>query len=481
MKNFKLRKSVLCAGLVMTIASMGLSPVSYSAASLCTDTALAGISLILDQYSDTVESEAVEASVASIQSLEEVGVETETTEEQELVEGRTVEETTSEETSEDAEEPAEEPVKESEYANVGISIANNYVNIRRKPNTESKVLGKLYKGSAATILKRKDEWVKIKSGSVTGWINSEFLAIGFDAEELVDTYGTKWATVTCTTLYVREKKSTDSTILTMVPIDETFEIKKEGKDWVKIVVDAGDEADNATIGWVSKDYVDMSVTFEEAISIEEEEAEARRKAEAEAALEAQRKAEADRLAALQAAANNTTSSSSSNSSSSSQSSSSSSASSSSQSSKPSSSTSNSQSSKPSNSTSNSTSGQTSTSNGGSGSAIASFALKFVGNPYVYGGTSLTNGADCSGFTQSVFANFGISIPRTSSSQACSGRSVSIGSVQPGDLIFYASNGRINHVALYIGGGQVVHASNPRTGIRTSNMYYRQPQCARRYW
>lgn len=460
MRNKRFKKSVLCAGLVMTIASMGFSPASYSAASLSMDTALAGISLVLDQYRDTNDSKEVKASVASIETVDAEIKSAET--EETAVQGRIVEETNQTSEAQETKEVAEEPVEESEYANVGISIANNYVNIRRKPNTESKILGKLYKGSAATILKRKGEWVKIKSGSVTGWINSEFLAIGFDAEELVDTYGTKWATVTCTTLYVREKKSTDSTILTMVPIDETFEIKKEGKDWVKIVVDAGDEADNATIGWVSKDFVDMSVTFEEAISIEEEEAEARRKAEAEAALQAQRQAEAERLANQQAAANNTASSS--------QSSSSSSKPSSSSSSKPSSS-----------SSSNNSSGSSTTSNSGTGSAIASFGLKFVGNPYVYGGTSLTNGADCSGFTQSVFANFGISIPRTSSAQSCSGRSVSISSVQPGDLIFYASNGRINHVAIYIGGGQVVHASNPRTGIRTSNMYYRRPQCARRYW
>lgn len=472
MRNKSLKNSVLCAGLAMAIASTGFSPASVSAASITTDTALAGISLILDQYSEVKETEHVAVSAASIEVLEDATVATQSDEiaGNEEVQSRSIE---GREDSEEANETVEEPEQESEYANVGISIANNYVNIRRKPNTESKVLGKLYKGSAATILKRKDEWVKIKSGSVTGWINSEFLAIGFDAEELVDTYGTKWATVTCTTLYVREKKSTDSTILTMVPIDETFEIKKEGKDWVKIVVDAGDEADNATIGWVSKDYVDMSVTFEEAISIEEEEAEARRKAEAEAALEAQRQAEAERLASLQAAANNATSSSQSSSSSNTTSS----KPSSSTSSKPSGSSSNTTSSKP----SNSTSSNAPVSNSGSGSAIANFALKFVGNPYVYGGTSLTNGADCSGFTQSVFANFGISIPRTSSAQSGSGRSVSIGSVQPGDLIFYASNGRVNHVAMYIGGGQVVHASNPRTGIRTSNMYYRKPQCARRYW
>ncbi len=106
--------------------------------------------------------------------------------------------------------------------------------------------------------------------------------------------------------------------------------------------------------------------------------------------------------------------------------------------------------------------------------LCQFAKQFVGNPYVWGGTSLTKGADCSGFVQSVFKQFGVSLPRTSAVQAGVGTRVSISQAQPGDLVFYAKGGRINHVALYIGSGQVVHASSPRTGIKISNYNYRTP-------
>lgn len=123
------------------------------------------------------------------------------------------------------------------------------------------------------------------------------------------------------------------------------------------------------------------------------------------------------------------------------------------------------------------------SSGGSygGQAVADFALQFVGNPYVWGGTSLTNGADCSGFTQSVLANFGIGIPRTAASQAGSGTPVDLSSIQPGDLLFYDNGGGIGHVSMYIGNGQVVHASNSKTGIIVSSVDYRTPVCARSYF
>ena len=114
-----------------------------------------------------------------------------------------------------------------------------------------------------------------------------------------------------------------------------------------------------------------------------------------------------------------------------------------------------------------------------GQQIASYAVQFVGNPYVYGGTSLTNGADCSGFVQSVFANFGIGLSRTAASQAGGGTSVSLDSLQAGDLLFYSSSGSIDHVALYIGGGQIVHAANSASGIIISNAYYSTPVAARR--
>lgn len=111
----------------------------------------------------------------------------------------------------------------------------------------------------------------------------------------------------------------------------------------------------------------------------------------------------------------------------------------------------------------------------SDSDIVSYALQFVGNPYVSGGTSLTNGADCSGFTQSVFKHFGISIPRTSGEQALSGTTVSDEEKRPGDIVCY-----YGHVGIYIGNNQIVHASTEKTGIKIGNMYYRSIRCIKRY-
>ncbi len=106
--------------------------------------------------------------------------------------------------------------------------------------------------------------------------------------------------------------------------------------------------------------------------------------------------------------------------------------------------------------------------------LVDYACQFVGNPYVWGGTSLTNGADCSGFVLSVYKKYGYSLPHHSGSQAQCGTSISESELKPGDLIFYSNGSRINHVAIYIGGGQVVHASSPKTGIRISGYRYRTP-------
>ncbi len=114
-------------------------------------------------------------------------------------------------------------------------------------------------------------------------------------------------------------------------------------------------------------------------------------------------------------------------------------------------------------------------NSSKGKEIANFALQYVGNPYVAGGTSLTEGCDCSGFTQSVYSHFGISLPRNSSSQSVAGREVSYESAQPGDIIYYGG-----HVGIYIGGGQIVHASTPDSGIKVSNALYRSVITVRRF-
>lgn len=106
--------------------------------------------------------------------------------------------------------------------------------------------------------------------------------------------------------------------------------------------------------------------------------------------------------------------------------------------------------------------------------LCQYAKQFLGNPYVWGGTSLTNGADCSGFVLSVFKKFGISLPHYSGAQANCGTTISESELKAGDLIFYAKGGTINHVAIYIGSGQVIHASSPKTGIKISNYNYRTP-------
>lgn len=112
--------------------------------------------------------------------------------------------------------------------------------------------------------------------------------------------------------------------------------------------------------------------------------------------------------------------------------------------------------------------------------LVQYAKQFIGNPYVWGGISLTNGADCSGFTMSVYKKYGINLPHHSGSQAQLGKKVTLAEAQPGDLVFYAKNGAINHVAIYIGSGQVVHASNEKTGIKISSVNYRTPAAIRSF-
>ena len=345
-------------------------------------------------------------------------------------------------------ESTEEEVK-SKYENIGISIADPYVNIRKKPGEDSEIIGKLYKGSKCDIIKDKGDWVKIESGNAKGYIKAEYLARGFDAEKLIDEYGTKVAEVTVETLNVRFEANTDSRIATQIPMGEKLLVLKKKGDWYEVAINDGDE-DQIT-GWVSKDFVKVKIQWKHAITIKEEKAEEERKAAAEAALEAQQQALAAEQAE-QARQQQTT-----------------------------------QRQTQANNTQRvvqqpKVEEKVQSSVGGSakGQNIANFALNFVGNPYVWGGTSLTRGCDCSGFAMSVYANFGIGLNRTSRAQAGNGYAVGMNELQPGDLVFYAANGRsISHVAIYIGGGRVVHASTPRTGIIVSSVYHQSPYCARR--
>lgn len=224
------------------------------------------------------------------------------------------------------------PEDKGEYLDMAFADVESFLYIRSEPTKQSEWVGKLYPGYAAKIVGPVGEWTKIESGSVTGYVYSQYIIIGRNAQQKAEE-----------------------------------------------VVEASASAD-------------PKEAFSYAESREEEEA--RLAAEAE---EAARKAEEEAQAVREAA--------------------------------------------------------------GSGQAVVDYACQFIGNPYVWGGTSLTNGADCSGFVQSVYAHFGVNLPRTSSEMRSAGRGVSYSEALPGDIICYDG-----HVGIYMGDGQIVNAINSRKGI-----------------
>ena len=352
------------------------------------------------------------------------------------------------------------PQTASEFADIAVAQVNHYVNVRQEPDTESEILGKLYDKSAATVLETtEDGWYRITSGSVNGYVKAEYVVVG--DEELARSVGTRLATVTTTTLFVRTEPTTEAKVLTMLPDGDDVVVTDESTEgWAKVSTADGD-------GYVALDYVTLSTEYIHAESKAEEEArlareEAERQAAARAAEEARkaREAEAARAAAEQEAARRAAEKQEAKKSGAGSSSGSSAGSSSGGSA---------------GSGSGSSAGQSAQTASSNGQAVVDYARQFLGNPYVYGGNSLTNGTDCSGFVKGVYAAFGINLPRTSAEQRSVGYAVSLSEIQPGDIVCYSG-----HVGIYAGNNTLIHASNEKTGITlTSPVTYRSVLAVRR--
>ena len=400
---------------------------------------------------------------------------------------------------------------DAEKGELIFAQCENYINIRSEADENSEVVAKLYNDGSATVEEtEEDGWYKIKSGNATGYVKAEYFATGEQAKEIADKVAYNVAVVNAKALNVRATPSEESTVIDVASQSDELEVVDTSGEWTTVALG------NDVYGFIHPDYCEYKTYYPTAVTLEEEAAakaeadrqaaEAKEEQAVEQPVEEASYEEQDESTDLSGSED----------------------------------VSYAEDTSPADATyidetpatdaaytdeatvtdtayvdetpetdepyteapeteapetdapyteapeteapeTDAPYTEAPASDSSVGQEIANYAVQFVGNPYVYGGTSLTNGADCSGFTQSVMANFGIYIARTAADQAYGGTSVSISDIQPGDLLFYSDGSGISHVALYIGGGQIVHAATESQGIIISSYNYDSPVCAARYW
>lgn len=301
------------------------------------------------------------------------------------------------------------------YSRLGIANkVDTYLNVRNKPSKKGKIIGKMTKNSGCHIYNVKDGWAKIVSGEVRGYVKASYMTIDKEAEELATKVGREVVEIQTDSLRVRALPTTDAPIYSIISSGEEFRIRASNltMDFVKSIIKTekiSDEAIERAGGFAN---IEANLSQFVCIHVDDEYAFVAK----EYVKEQYSLKRAVKVKTVHSSKKSGISS-----------------------------------------------GQAS---------IVEYAKQFLGNPYVWGGSSLTGGTDCSGFTMSLYARYGYSLPHNAAAQAGVTRSVS--SPKPGDLFFYSNGSRINHVAMYIGGGMVIHASNPTDGIKISTAYYRHP-------
>lgn len=298
------------------------------------------------------------------------------------------------------------------YDRLGVVQVKSYLNVRKKPSEDSEIVGKMTNNSGCNVYSIKKGWAKIVSGKVRGYVKADYLITDEKAEAKAKEVATRRITVTTETLNVRYLPSIDANVYDQISADEEYRVAKENlnQKWLDQYI--AKNVKKSQLKGLDMNSVYADLDNWSLISIDNEKAFISKDF-------VKFTNNLNRAVTIK----------------------------------------------------QEQSGEGGSSSGAS--SIVSYAMQFLGNRYVYGGTSLTNGTDCSGFTMGVYAHFGYSLPRTSGAQAAATRTVSPGSECVGDLFFYGS-GSVSHVALYIGNGQIIHASNHRDGIKISSAYYRKP-------
>ncbi|MCI8318143.1 MAG: SH3 domain-containing protein [Lachnospiraceae bacterium] len=441
------------------------------------------------------------------------------------------------------EAPETEPVVDTSMSGeIAFAQCEEYINVRSSASADSEVVGKVYNNGSVTILSQVGDWYEVQSGNATGYVKAEFFVIGEHAQSIADEVAYNVATVHPEALVVRSQPSEDSEQIGMAYSSDQLEVVQYEGDWMKVALGgdvygyvnayyvdydtyyptaetleeeqarldqewlnylADQEAERAAAeqayldaiaeqeaaeqqaAWDAEWQAQQSsqtsqdaqasadAAYQEYLDAQAEADAATQQADEQAVIDAANEAQAayqaylEQQAAADAAAQEEQ-----------------------QQTEPVYTEPEQPSqpdytepdySEPDYSEPDYSEPEPPSSGYTLGQQIVDFAVQYVGCPYVWGGTSLTNGADCSGFTQSVMANFGIYIPRVAADQAYGGTPVSLSEIQAGDLLFYEGGGGIGHVTIYMGNGQVVHASTSDTGIIISDYSYRTPVSARRYW